>query len=92
MDLNILSSFLFNPRKSYQDMGENDILIDVEDSVQVGTRLHLINKSAPTILFFHGNGEIGLEYDDIARVYNQKNINFISINFFSNIFRICNTV
>ena len=44
-------------------MDENDILIDVEDSVQVGTRLHLINQSTPTILFFHGNGEIGSEYD-----------------------------
>jgi len=81
MDLNILSSFLFHPRQSYQDIGENDILIDVEDSVQIGTRLHLINQSAPTILFFHGNGEIGPEYDDIARVYNQKNINFIIADF-----------
>ena len=81
MDLNILSSFLFHPRKSYQDIGENDILIDVEDSIQVGIRGHLINQSAPTILFFHGNGEIGPEYDDIAQVYNQKNINFIIADF-----------
>tara|TARA_B100000315_G_C14494723_1_gene549366 strand:- start:324 stop:1073 length:750 start_codon:yes stop_codon:yes gene_type:complete len=81
MDLNILSSFLFHPRQSYQDIGENDILIDVEDSVQVGIRLHLINQSAPIILFFHGNGEISPEYDDIARVYNQKNINFIIADF-----------
>ena len=81
MDLNILSSFLFHPRKSYQDIDENDMLIDVEDSVQVGARLHLINQSVPTILLFHGNGEIGPEYDDIARVYNQKNINFIIADF-----------
>jgi len=81
MDLNIINSFLFHPRKAYQDISENDILIDVEDSVQVGIRLHLINKSSTTILFFHGNGEIGPEYDDIARVYNQKNINFIIADF-----------
>ena len=81
MDLNIINSFLFHPRKSFQDRGENDILIEVEDSVQVGTRLHLIHLSAPTILFFHGNGEIGPEYDDIAQVYNQKNINFIIADF-----------
>jgi len=73
MDLNIINTFLFHPRKSYQDMDEKDIQINVGDSVQVGIRLHLINKSFPTILFFHGNGEIGPEYDDIARVYNQKN-------------------
>ena len=57
MDINILSSFLFYPRKSYQEMDKKDLQIDVEDSVQVGIRLHLINQSAPTILFFHGNGE-----------------------------------
>ena len=81
MDLNIINSLLFHPRKSYQDVGENDILIDVEDSVQVGIREHLINQSAPTILFFHGNGEIGPEYDDIAQVYNKNNINFIIADF-----------
>ena len=80
MDLNIINSFLFHPRKSYQDMDENDILIEVEDGMAVGTRFHLVNQSAPTILFFHGNGEIGPEYDDIAKVYNQKYINFIRSN------------
>ena len=81
MDINILSSFLFHPRKSNQEMDKKDLQIDVEDSVQVGARLHLIDQSASTILFFHGNGEIGPEYDDIARVYNQKNINFIIADF-----------
>ena len=81
MDLNIINSFLFHPRKSYHEMDEKDIQINVDDSVMVGARLHLVSKSAPTILFFHGNGEIGPEYDDIARVYNQKNINFIIADF-----------
>ena len=81
MDLNILSSFLFHPRKSYQDMDEKDIQINVGECVHLGSRFHLVSKSAPTILFFHGNGEIGPEYDDIARMYNQKNINFIIADF-----------
>ena len=81
MDLNIINTFLFHPRKSHQEMDEKDIQINVNDSVKVGTRFHLISKSAPTLLFFHGNGEIGPEYDDIARVYNQKNINFIIADF-----------
>ena len=81
MDLNIINTFLFHPRKSYQEMDEKDIQINVDDSVKVGIRLHLINKSFPTILFFHGNGEIGPEYDDIARIYNKKNINFIIADF-----------
>ena len=81
MDLNIINSFLFHPREPYGEMRKNDMLIDVTDSVQVGARFHLISKSAPTMLFFHGNGEIAPEYDDIANVYNQKNINFIIADF-----------
>ena len=81
MDLNIINSFLFHPRKSYQNMGENDILIEIADSIQVGTRFHLLSQTSPTILFFHGNGEIGPEYDDIAQVYNKQNINFIIADF-----------
>jgi hypothetical protein len=41
----------------------------------------LINTSVPNVLFFHGNGEIGPEYDDIAAVYNQRGFNFIIADF-----------
>tara|TARA_Y100000590_G_scaffold218674_1_gene247732 strand:+ start:1067 stop:1873 length:807 start_codon:yes stop_codon:yes gene_type:complete len=81
MDVNIINSFLFHPRKSSQEIGEKDILVEVEKDVKVGIRCHLKNKSFPTILFFHGNGEIVTDYDDIAQVYNQKNINFIISDF-----------
>ena len=81
MDINIINSFLFHPRKSYHALNEKDILITVEDDVQISTRFHLISKSAPTILFFHGNGEIAREYDDISRMYNEKGINFIIADF-----------
>ena len=81
MDINILNSFLFHPRKASQKMGDNDHLITVEDNVKVGVRYHFINTSAPNVLFFHGNGEIGPEYDDIAAVYNQRGFNFIIADF-----------
>ena len=77
MDINFLNTFLFHPQQSYQDISGKDILIEVEDSIQVGVRCHLVNQTATTILFFHGNGEIVTDYDDIGQVYNQKNINFI---------------
>ena len=81
MDINIINSFLFHPRESYQKMDKKDSTINVDDSVQVGIRFHLINNTDPTILFFHGNGEIATDYDDIAEVYNEKNINFIIADF-----------
>ena len=76
-----LESFIFHPRKAFQQMGKNDHLIEVENCVKVGARFHLNNPAAPTILFFHGNGEIAPEYDDIAPLYNQKGFNFIIADF-----------
>ena len=81
MNLNFINSLLFHPRKSYGEIDENDILIKLEDKVKVGIRLHMISQLSPIILFFHGNGEIGSEYDEIAQVYNQNNINFIIVDF-----------
>ncbi len=77
MDIHTINSFLFHPRKAYGEISSKDILIDVKKDVKVGLRTHLIDTSFSTILFFHGNGEIVTDYDDIASVYNQKNINFI---------------
>ena len=76
-----LESFIFHSRKAYQQMGKNDHLMEVEKGINVGARFHLNNPAAPTILFFHGNGEIAPEYDDIAQMYKQQNINFIIADF-----------
>ena len=81
MDINILNSFLFHPRKAVEPLGENDVLIPVNENSKVGVRFHLVNPKAPNILFFHGNGEIAPEYDDIASIYNQREINFIIADF-----------
>tara|TARA_B110000438_G_C15805626_1_gene647163 strand:+ start:448 stop:1203 length:756 start_codon:yes stop_codon:yes gene_type:complete len=81
MNLNIINSILFHPRKAPDEMKDNDILIKVEQDIKVGIRHHIVSPLSPNILFFHGNGEIGAEYNDIAKVFNQKNINFIVADF-----------
>ena len=81
MDINILNSFLFHPRKATEPIGEKDLLIPLDENSKVGVRVHLVNPKAPNILFFHGNGEIVPEYDDIASIYNQREINFIIADF-----------
>ena len=81
MDINILNSFLFHPRKAAEPIGEKDVLIPVNENSKVGVRFHLVNPKAPNILFFHGNGEIAPEYDDIASIYNQRETNFMIADF-----------
>ncbi len=72
---------LFHPRKVFgipvQQDGCEDIRIPVEDDIHVGARFHVPHTDAPLILFFHGNGEIAHDYDDIGPLFNKMNINFI---------------
>ena len=51
MDMNILNSFLFHPRKSFQEIGEKDVLIEVDKDVQVGIRCHLKSESLQNYIF-----------------------------------------
>jgi hypothetical protein len=53
--------FLFHPRAETVNTGDEgagrEILIPVEANIAVGARFYSTHTSAPTILFFHGNGE-----------------------------------
>ncbi|MFC1859363.1 alpha/beta hydrolase [Thermodesulfobacteriota bacterium] len=78
-------SFLFHPRPelNVSDIGppHHDMLIPVEEDVAIGARFHLVDNIAPNILFFHGNGEIVADYDDLGPVYNQLGINFLAVDY-----------
>lgn len=77
--------FLFNPRpewRSSEGTGRlKDILIPVEEGVEIGARFHPAEKSAANILFFHGNGEIVADYDDMGHLYTQIGINFLPVDY-----------
>ena len=46
---------------------EKDVMIPVSQEVAVGGRYHMAEKSYCNILFFHGNGEIVADYDQVGR-------------------------
>ena len=77
--------FLFHPRpESNGPAGTSsaqDMLIAVEPGVDVGARFHMAAKTGVNILFFHGNGEIVSDYDELGPVYNQMGINFLAIDY-----------
>ena len=80
-----ISHSLFYPRTSWHEPvsqeGVRDVLIPVEPGVSVGARYHIVNKEGPTILFFHGNGEIVEDYEDIAFLYIRLGINFLPVDY-----------
>jgi uncharacterized protein len=77
--------FLFHPRpemgsSSASDAG-SDLLIPVAKGIHVGARFHIRDRNSPNILFFHGNGEIVADYDDLGPIYNQVGVNFLPVDY-----------
>ena len=78
-------TYLFHPRTELGHRpaltSREDLMIPVEEQTAVGASIHLANKKAPTILYFHGNGEIVADYDEIALVFNRAGINFLIVDY-----------
>jgi len=77
--------FLFHPRPEWGGSRPGDrvqeLLIPVEKNVAIGARFHLHQKGAPTLLFFHGNGEIVADYDEMGPLYTRTGINFLPVDY-----------
>ena len=76
---------LFHPRPELSSAGAQtdalDLLIPVADNAVVGARFHPAAAAAPTILFFHGNGEIVADYDELAPFYQRQGVNFFPVDY-----------
>jgi uncharacterized protein len=75
---------LFYPRRETAGppgVGCERITIPVEDGVAVGGWFHRARHDSPTLLFFHGNGEIAVDYDDIGGMYRGMGINFLPVDY-----------
>ena len=85
LDSPMVSSSLFYPRPEWAAPADGEaaesILIPVEKDVVVGARLHMAAAEAATIIFFHGNGEIVADYDDLGIVYIDMGINFLPVDY-----------
>ncbi len=85
LDLPEILAILFYPRPEWgpgQSEGPSiDVLIPVEDSIAIGGRFHMTNKDGPSILFFHGNGEIVSDYDDFGPIFNNMGMNFMPVDY-----------
>ena len=84
MDRREILQILFHPRQSPRTPlppGARDIDIPAAEGVTLGCRLYGDDKSAPILLFFHGNGEIVSDYDAIGPEYNRVGLNLLVTEF-----------
>jgi hypothetical protein len=77
---------LFYPRKETTDFFSSvsdvkSIMIPIEAGVCLGSRCHIAGRDAANLLFFHGNGEIAADYDDIGALYKNFGINLFVIDY-----------
>jgi pimeloyl-ACP methyl ester carboxylesterase len=78
-------SVLFYPRHEEEwdrlPSGVLPIAIPVEPGIYAGGRLHTAGPEAPLILYFHGNGEIAADYDDLGPFYNGLGITLLVVDY-----------
>ena len=71
---------LFHPRAG-DGLGNRADLLDLRmpmaDGTVIGGRCHWADPAATNVLFFHGNGEIAEDYDDLGPLFARCGINFL---------------
>ncbi len=76
---------IFHPRAEWGALSpvekEKSHTIPVGQGVHVGARFHLAAADGVNILFFHGNGEIVADYDNLGPLYNSRGINFLAADY-----------
>jgi len=79
IDQPLLLQFIFYPRKDFTPCPVNgfDLSVPVGERTSISCRFFVEDNGWPWILFFHGNGEVVSDYDEIAPFYHQKKINFV---------------
>src|SRR4030043_1540118 len=79
LDQPFLLQFIFYPRKDFAPCPANafDLSVLVGDGVSIFCRFYVGHPEWPWILFFHGNGEVVSDYDEISPLYHQKEINLV---------------
>jgi hypothetical protein len=77
---NILS-MVFHPRRDpgppRHDDAVQDHFFPMEDGATIGARFYVSGHRDPLLLFFHGNGEIASDYDDIAGLFTGRGMNLL---------------
>lgn len=77
-------NLLFYPRKESGRKPPDHVLrldIRTRDGILLGSRLYPAAPEGPHILFFHGNGEIAEDYDDIGRIYAEFGMTFMVVDY-----------
>lgn len=79
LDQPFLRQFIFYPRNDFTPCPGNafDLSVGVPGDVTVSCRFYMGQHEWPWVLFFHGNGEVVSDYDEISPFYHQSKMNLV---------------
>ncbi len=79
LDHPLLLQYIFYPRKDVTPCPQHgfDLSVSVAEATFISCRFYMGDRNWPWILFFHGNGEVVSDYDEISTLYHQKGINLV---------------
>lgn len=72
-------SYIFQPQAIERNVGpvnSTDIDVEVAEDVTLGCRFYGAHLEGATILYFHGNGEVVSDYDEISQHFIAQGFNF----------------
>lgn len=83
IDSPLLKALVFHPARSTRDSLKEFPALDipVTDSISLGARFFLFNPSWPTVLLFHGNGEIADHYLRASGFFQKRKLNLLVFDF-----------
>jgi len=73
--------FFPRPDPSPTPEGATDYVVEVGDGVSIAARRYEIDAQGPTIVYFHGNGEVVGDHDFIAPLYHSIGVNLFVFEF-----------
>ncbi|OLS19336.1 MAG: hypothetical protein HeimC2_41720 [Candidatus Heimdallarchaeota archaeon LC_2] len=80
-----ITNILFFPRKSPKPMNLpphiQTLEFKIHDSISIGGIIYVKEKSLPTILMFHGNGEIAEDYRNFYNLFHDCNLNLAVVDY-----------
>jgi pimeloyl-ACP methyl ester carboxylesterase len=81
----LVSQLIFYPRKSVKPKKDTEsekyLIFTIEDGIELGGILFHKQKSLPTIILFHGNGELAEDYRYNTQDFHECEINLLVIDY-----------
>lgn len=74
-------AFFPRPDPGPPPQGATDHLIEVEPGVSIAARFYHLGPQHPTVLYFHGNGEVVGDHDGFVHLYHESGLNLFVAEF-----------